>query len=86
MNVSKLKKLGLTRSNAGTSTGLKSWKGRSPMIASHSPVDGKLIGNVSTTSKADYNKVVKTAQKPLKNGVSGQHLSEEKSSDNMAMP
>ena len=33
------------------------------MIASHSPVDGKLIGNVSTTSKADYNKVVKTAQK-----------------------
>ena len=63
MNVSKLKKLGLTRSNAGTSTGLKSWKGRSPMIASHSPVDGKLIGNVSTTSKADYNKVVKTAQK-----------------------
>ncbi len=63
MNVSKLKKLGLARSNAGTSTGLKSWKGRSSMIESYSPVDGKHIGNVSTTSKADYNKVVKTAQK-----------------------
>ncbi len=63
MNVSKLKKLGLARTNAGTSTGLKSWKGRSSMIESFSPVDGKRIGSVSTTSKADYNKVVKTAQK-----------------------
>ena len=63
MNLSQLKKLGLARTNAGTSTGIKSLKGSSKnMIKSYSPVDGKLIGSVTVTSKADYEKVMKTAQ------------------------
>ena len=33
---------------------------------SYSPVDGKLIGTVTATSKADYEKVIKTAQKAFK--------------------
>ncbi len=61
-----LNKLGLKKENPGTSTGLKSIKGRGPLIESYSPVDGKLIGKVSTTSKADYNKVIKTAEDAFK--------------------
>ncbi len=64
MNLSQLKKLGLGRTNSGTSTGLKSLKGSAKTaIKSYSPVDGKLIGSVTTTSKSDYEKVIKTAQK-----------------------
>ena len=67
MNLSQLKKLGLGRTNAGTSTGLKSIKGSAKnALKSYSPVDGKLIGTVTTTSKADYEKVIKTAQKAFK--------------------
>ena len=32
------------------------------MISSYSPVDGKLIGKVTTTTKEDYEKVINTAQ------------------------
>ena len=63
MNSAVLKKLGLNKVNDGTSTGLKLWKGNSDLIKSYSPVDGKLIGSVTTTTRADYNKVIKTAQK-----------------------
>ena len=62
MDSAVLKKLGLKKSNNGSSTGLKSWGGKET-IKSFSPVDGKLIGSVTVTSKADYNKIVKTAQK-----------------------
>ena len=62
MDSAVLKKLGLKKSNNGSSTGLKSWGGKET-IKSFSPVDGKLIGSVTVTSRADYNKIVKTAQK-----------------------
>jgi aldehyde dehydrogenase (NAD+) len=42
-----LKNLGLTENNKGTSTGRKAFDASNFDIASHSPVDGKLIGNVS---------------------------------------
>jgi aldehyde dehydrogenase (NAD+) len=56
-----LKTLGLQQENPGTSTG-RDFFGSGPAIASHSPADGKLIGNISTTTPADYDRVVKTAQ------------------------
>ena len=58
-----LKKLGLKQKNNGTSTGLKSTASSKRYILSYSPVDGKLIGAVSETSRKEYNKVMKTAQK-----------------------
>jgi len=56
-----LKTLGLQQENPGTSTG-RDFFGSGPAIASHSPADGKLIGNITTTTTADYDRVVKTAQ------------------------
>jgi len=61
-----LKKLGLTANNSGVSTGSKWITGKKGAITSFSPVDGKIIGTVSEASKADYNKVVRTAQKAQK--------------------
>ena len=63
MKKSFLKKLGLKQKNNGTSTGLKSSAGSKKYIESYSPVDGKYIGSVSITSKAEYNKVIRTSQK-----------------------
>ncbi len=57
-----LKKLNLKKKNNGTSTGLKSTASKT-YIDSYSPVDGKFIGSVSVTTKAEYEKVVKTSQK-----------------------
>jgi len=62
MNTSFLKKLDLHKKNEGTWTGQKSLKSDT-YIESFSPVDGELIGSVSVTSKKDYEKVIKTAQK-----------------------
>jgi len=62
MNTSFLKKLNLQKKNEGTWTGQKSLKSDT-YIESYSPVDGELIGSVSITSKKDYEKVVKAAQK-----------------------
>ncbi|MFN5620702.1 MAG: aldehyde dehydrogenase family protein [Flavobacteriales bacterium] len=56
-----LKTLGLQQENPGTSTG-REFFGSGASIASHSPADGKLIGNISTTTATDYDRVVKTAQ------------------------
>ena len=56
-----LKNLDLTENNKGTSTGQKSFDVSGFDIASHSPVDGELIGNVSSTSPAEYEQVIKTA-------------------------
>lgn len=56
-----LKTLGLQLENPGTSTG-REFFGSGAAIASHSPADGKLIGNISTTTAEDYERVVKTAQ------------------------
>ena len=58
---SALEKLGVNEINKGTSTG-SNWFSEGNMISSYSPVDGKLIGKVTTTSREDYDRVIDTAQ------------------------
>ena len=62
-----LKKLGLQASNLGTSTGLN-WLGNenSEIIKSYSPVDGKLIGESTVTTKEEYETVIAEAKKAYK--------------------
>ena len=60
-----LQKLNIQNVNSGTSTGLNFF-GNGVEISSYSPVDGKLIGKVTSTTKEDYEKVVKTAQSAFK--------------------
>lgn len=60
-----LKKLGLNEINEGTSTG-SNWFSNGEIIESHSPVDGKLIGKVKTTTQEDYEKVIASAQEAFK--------------------
>lgn len=55
-----LKQLGIKKMNEGTSTGSEFFAS-GDAIASYSPVDGALIGKVKTTSKEDYERVIKTA-------------------------
>ena len=62
MNIeNSLKKLDLSNHNIGTSTGSNYFSNGDP-ISSFSPVDGKEIGTVSTTTFEDYNKVIESAQ------------------------
>jgi len=56
-----LSALGLSKENAGTFTG-RSFSSDGPMLESFSPVDGELIGKVSTTTAEEYERVVRTAQ------------------------
>lgn len=56
-----LKKLGLNKQNAGTWTGLKSSNSKK-YLSSYSPVDGKLIGQVSITTPREYEKIITSAQ------------------------
>lgn len=56
-----LNDLGVKTLNIGTSTGLNFF-GNGEIVASYSPVDGKLIGKVTTTTKEDFEKVMETAQ------------------------
>ena len=60
-----LKTLGVKQLNNGTSTGLNSF-GNGEIIESHSPVDGELIGKVTSTTKHDYEQVIEKAQKAFK--------------------
>lgn len=60
-----LKKLGVKEINDGTSTGSQ-WFSNGEIIESYSPVDGKLIGKVKTTTQEDYEKVITTAQDAFK--------------------
>ena len=57
-----LKDLGIKDINNGTSTGQDNFS-NGEIIESYSPVDGKLIGKVKTTSKEDYDKVMEKATK-----------------------
>ena len=57
-----LQQLGLKDINEGTSTGSNNFS-NGEVIESFSPVDGKLIGKVKTTTKEDYEKVITTATK-----------------------
>ncbi|NND15039.1 MAG: aldehyde dehydrogenase family protein [Eudoraea sp.] len=56
-----LEQLGIKTENMGTSTG-NQWFGSGEMISSFSPVDGAEIAKVSTTTQADYEKMIQTAQ------------------------
>lgn len=56
-----LKTLGVQAVNQGTSTGLNSF-GSGAEIESYSPVDGKLIGKVTSTTQEDYEAVIAKAQ------------------------
>jgi aldehyde dehydrogenase (NAD+) len=60
-----LKKLGIKELNPGTSTG-NTWFSSEDTISSYSPVDGKLIGKVTITSKEDYEKVMVAATAAFK--------------------
>ncbi len=57
-----LEQLGIKETNNGTSTGSEFF-GSGETISSHSPVDGALIAKVTTTTKADYEKVMDAASK-----------------------
>lgn len=58
-----IKALKLNKLNSGTSTGLKWIESKGEKLNSFSPVDGKLIATVYSTTKNDYEKVVKQAEK-----------------------
>jgi len=58
-----LKKLNISSVNPGTSTGTKWMKAKHKEIKSHTPINGKLIASAYSTKKADYEKVMATAQK-----------------------
>ena len=55
-----LKALGLKEINNGCSTG-QNWFANGAELESYSPVDGKLIAKVKTGTKADYLKIISTA-------------------------
>jgi aldehyde dehydrogenase (NAD+) len=66
INIGKsLNTLGINKVNKGTSTGLLSFSG-GEKIDSFSPVDGSLIGSVSSTTEEDYEKTVQTAAAAFK--------------------
>ncbi len=56
-----LQQLGITADNIGTSTGSDGYASEKT-LASYSPVDGKLIANVTITTASGYEKVIDTAQ------------------------
>ncbi|MEM6878520.1 MAG: aldehyde dehydrogenase family protein, partial [Bacteroidota bacterium] len=62
MNLDFLSSLGLNDKNAGTSTGQSSTNSGT-YIESYSPVDGRLIGQVSTTTREEYEQVMDAAQR-----------------------
>ncbi len=55
-----LNQLGVNAINNGTSTGSHNFS-NGELIESYSPVDGKLIGKVKATTRADYDKVMDAA-------------------------
>lgn len=59
------KALGLKDLNAGSSTGLNSLSS-SEYIESYSPVDGKLIGKVSVTSREQYDEIMTQSESAFK--------------------
>ena len=61
-----LQQLGINVNNAGVSTGNKWIKSKGAVIASYSPVDGKLIASVTSATEKEYQEVVNTAQAAFK--------------------
>ena len=60
-----LEKLGVKELNEGSSTGSQ-WFSNGDIIESYSPVDGKLIGKVKTTTNKDYETVMTAATSAFK--------------------
>ena len=60
-----LEALGLKKENYGSSTGLKS-SGEGELIESYSPVDGQLIGSVTSTTRSEYDSIINTASQAYK--------------------
>ena len=60
-----LEKLGVKEINDGTSTG-SDWFANGDIIESYSPVDGQLIGSVKTTTRDDYERMIKSAEEAFK--------------------
>jgi len=60
-----LQKLGITSNNLGTSTGTKFFAS-GDKIDCTSPVDGSLIGRVTSTTNEDYERVIKSASEAFK--------------------
>lgn len=58
-----LKSLNISVENSGVSTGTKWLDGKGKVLESFSPVDGKLIGKVSSADEKEYKKVIQSAQK-----------------------
>ncbi len=65
MNLDFLEELGLQPENAGSSTGLRSGDS-GHYIESHSPVDGRLIGKVSRTTREEYDQIITTADEAFR--------------------
>src|SRR6185436_8554619 len=61
-----LKVLHIEADNSGVSTGNKWIKSAGEKISSSSPVDGKLIGSVTTADKESYEKIIQTAEAAFK--------------------
>ena len=61
-----LKALSINDTNAGVSTGVNWIKSKGETISSYSPVDGKLIGNVTTADKEAYETVTEKAEEAFK--------------------
>ncbi len=58
-----LKRLGLEAHNAGTTTGAQWFRSaEAPVLESTTPIDGRRIGTVSTTTRAEYDAVVAASQ------------------------
>ncbi len=60
-----LQQLGVKDMNEGTSTGSK-WFSNGETLESYSPVDGRLIGKVKTTTKEDYEQMMSAATSAFK--------------------
>jgi len=61
-----LDQLGVTEVNFGYSTGMKEAVGSGNLIASYSPVDGRLIGKTGSCNEEEYNAVVASANEAFK--------------------
>ncbi|MBL6444844.1 aldehyde dehydrogenase family protein [Fulvivirga sp. 29W222] len=61
-----LKALEIKAENSGSSTGTKWLGSEGELIESYSPVDGNLIGKVSTTTEDQYEEIIKKAEEAFK--------------------
>lgn len=61
-----LKNLGIKELNAGTATGLNWIESNGDVIESYSPVDGKLIGKVTSATEDTYEQTIKISQEAFK--------------------